>query len=105
MCALRSGALRRTTGVSPLTFSSYRAAVPPLTHPPMPPQIVAMFVSLNFAWPPELESLYAAMSVFNFNIQITAPEVTDMLVGLGCADGFWGLHAELLPCASDITAA
>ena len=38
-------------------------------------QIVAMFVSLNFAWPVELQQLYAAMSVFNFNIQITAPEV------------------------------
>jgi hypothetical protein len=34
-----------------------------------------MFVSLNFAWPVELQQLYAAMSVFNFNIQITAPEV------------------------------
>jgi hypothetical protein len=39
-------------------------------------QIVAMFVSLNFAWPVELQQLYAAMSVFNFNIQITAPEVS-----------------------------
>ncbi len=38
-------------------------------------QIVAMFVSFNFAWPVELQQLYAAMSVFNFNIQITAPEV------------------------------
>ena len=39
-------------------------------------QIVAMFVSLNFAWPEELQQLYSAMSVFNFNIQITAPEVS-----------------------------
>ena len=38
-------------------------------------QVVAMFVSLNFDWPQELQSLFAAMSVFNFNIQITAPEV------------------------------
>ena len=34
-----------------------------------------MFVSLNFAWPQQLHQLYAAMSVFNLNIQITAPEV------------------------------
>ncbi len=38
-------------------------------------QMVAMFVSLNFAWPKELQTLYSAMSVFNFNIQIAAPEV------------------------------
>jgi hypothetical protein len=34
-----------------------------------------MFVSLNFSWPTELQSMFAAMSVFNFNIQIAAPEV------------------------------
>jgi hypothetical protein len=42
-----------------------------------------MFVSLNFDWPQELQSLYAAMSVFNFNIQITAPEVRGSLSGWG----------------------
>jgi hypothetical protein len=43
-------------------------------------QMVAMFVSLNFAWPKELQTLYSAMSVFNFNIQIAAPEVRGVAV-------------------------
>ena len=37
-------------------------------------QIIAMFVSLNFAWPTQLHDLYSVMSVFNLNIQIAAPE-------------------------------
>jgi hypothetical protein len=39
-----------------------------------------MFVSLNFLWPPELKALYNAMSVFNFNIQLVAPEVWHRVV-------------------------
>ncbi len=57
------------------TPSPVSAPFPPPPSLSLWTQIVAMFVSLNFAWPVELQQLYAAMSVFNFNIQITAPEV------------------------------
>ena len=33
-----------------------------------------MFVSLAFAWPQELKDVFTSISLFNFNIQILAPE-------------------------------
>jgi hypothetical protein len=37
-------------------------------------QVLAMFARSNVKWPPDLQKLYLAMSAFNFNIDITAPE-------------------------------
>jgi hypothetical protein len=45
-----------------------------------------MFVSLAFAWPQELKELFTSISLFNFNLQILAPEVRDPCTVLdGCA--------------------
>jgi hypothetical protein len=33
-----------------------------------------MFVNLAFAWPQELKDVFSPISLFNFNIQILAPE-------------------------------
>ncbi len=37
-------------------------------------QVLAMFARSNVKWPAGLQSLFLAMSAFNFNIDITAPE-------------------------------
>ena len=37
-------------------------------------QILSIFASFNFAWPPELTSLYHSLSLASFNLQLLAPE-------------------------------
>ena len=37
-------------------------------------QILSIFASFNFAWPPQLISLYHSLSLASFNLQLLAPE-------------------------------
>jgi hypothetical protein len=37
-------------------------------------QIISMFTSFKFAWPPTLLSLFKALSFANFNLELLAPE-------------------------------
>ena len=41
--------------------------------------MVSMFSNFNFAWPPELVSLFHVFSLVNFNFDLLAPECR-----LGC---------------------
>jgi hypothetical protein len=48
-------------------------------------QVVSLFSSFGFAWPPELTSLFAASSATSFSDQLVAPE---------CSIGTWSFSRK-----------
>jgi hypothetical protein len=37
-------------------------------------QVLSMFNALDFHWPPSVKDTYNAVSLVNFNLELTAPE-------------------------------
>ncbi len=48
-------------------------------------QVVSLFSSFGFAWPPQLTALFAASSAASFNDQLVAPE---------CSIGTWSFSQK-----------
>jgi hypothetical protein len=50
-------------------------------------QVVSMFAHVDVAWPPEIKYLYHLMSVFNFNLDIAAPDcaIPNLTYPMKCA--------------------
>lgn len=48
-------------------------------------QVVSLFSSFGFSWPPELTSLFNASSTSSFNDQLVAPE---------CSIGTWSFASK-----------
>ena len=54
-------------------------------------QVLSMFNALDFHWPPSVKDTYNAVSLVNFNLELTAPECS---VSLGYEAKWWVIYSR-----------